>query len=62
MSWVSYIIEKNVDRFSTFKENLPSCTLIVILFLGQGVEIRTLQHEKESINTIQYKNPVKKSC
>ena len=29
------------NRSLTIKENLPSCTLIVILFLEQGVEIRT---------------------
>ena len=32
-------------RFSKFKENLPSCTLNVIPFPEQGVEIRTLQQE-----------------
>ena len=29
------------ERILTIKENLPSCTLIVILFLEQGVKIRT---------------------
>ena len=29
------------NRILTIKENLPSCTLIVILFLEQEVEIRT---------------------
>ena len=48
-----------VDRFSKIKEGLPSCTLIVILSLKQGVGIGTLQHEKESSIRLQYKNLVK---
>ena len=48
-----------VDRFSKIKEDLPSCTLIVILSLKQGVGIGTLQHEKESSIRLQYKNLVK---
>ena len=35
----------NKDVILTIKGNLPNCTLIVILFLEQGVEIRTLQLE-----------------
>ena len=50
-----------MDRFSTIKEDLPSCTLTVILSLEQEVEIRTLQHEKESNNRIQHENTVKES-
>ena len=42
-----------VHRFSKTKEDWPSCTL------GQGVEIKTLQHENESSNRIQYNNTVK---
>ena len=33
------------ERILTIKENLPSSTLIVILFLEQGVEIKSLQPE-----------------
>ena len=50
-----------VDRFSTIKGDLPICTLIVILSLEHGVEIRTLQYENESSNIIQYKCPEKKA-
>ena len=50
-----------VDRSPTIKVDLPSCTLIVTLSLEQKVGIRILQHEKESSNRIQYKNPVKES-
>ena len=46
-----------VDIFSTIKGNLLSCTLIVIISLEQGVEIKILQHEKESSKRIQYKSP-----
>ena len=41
----SCIYLSRCSRISKFKENLPSCTLNVILFLEQGVEMRTLQHE-----------------
>ena len=34
-----------MTRFLTIKEDLPICSLIVILFLEQGVKIRTLQPE-----------------
>ena len=50
-----------VDRSPTIKVDLPSCTLIVTLSLEQEVGIRILQHEKESSNRNQYKNPVKES-
>ena len=50
-----------VDGFLTIKEDLSNCTLTVILFLERGVEIRTLQHEKESSNGNQYKNSAKES-
>ena len=50
------------DRFSGIKKmGFACCTLIVILFLEQGVKERTSQHEKESSNRIQYKYPVKES-
>ena len=35
-------------RISKIKENLPSCTLIIILFLEQGLDIRTLHHVSAS--------------
>ena len=35
----------HVDRFSTIKEDVPSCTLIAIISPEQGGEIRTLQCE-----------------
>ena len=35
-----------VDLFSTIKEDLPSFTLDVILYLERRVEIRTLQQKK----------------
>ena len=38
-----------VDRSSTIKEDVPSCTLIVTLSLEWGVGIRTLQHEKNQV-------------
>ena len=50
-----------MDRSPTIKVDLPSCTLTVTLSLEQKVGIRILQHEKESSNRIQYKNPVKES-
>ena len=50
-----------VDRSLTIKEDLPSCTLTVILSLEQGVEIRASQQEIESNNRIQYENAVKES-
>ena len=34
-----------MTRFLKIKEDLPICSLIVILFLKQGVKIRTLQPE-----------------
>lgn len=46
------------DRSPAIKGDLPICTLIVILSLEQGVGIRTLHHESESSNRIEYKNPV----
>ena len=36
-------------RILTNKENFPSCTLIVILFLEQGLEIRALQQRYAQI-------------
>ena len=38
--------------FSTKKEGLSSCSLILIQSLGERVEIRALQHEKQSSNRI----------
>ena len=35
-----------VDLFSTIKEDLPSFTLDVILYLERRVEIRTLQQKQ----------------
>ena len=37
---------------STKKEGLSSCSLIVIQSLGERVEIRAFQHEKQSSNRI----------
>ena len=44
------LANKDIERLAlagilSVKENLPSCTLNVILFLEQGLEIRTLQPE-----------------
>ena len=36
----------SVDLFSRIKEDLPSFTLDVILYLERRVEIRTLQQKK----------------
>ena len=50
------------ERILTIKENLPSCTLIVILFLEQGVsrvEIRTLQTLHAHPIRIQFSQPSK---
>ena len=41
------------------KEDLPSCTLTVILSLEDEVEKRTLRYEEEPRHKIQDKNPVK---
>ena len=47
------------SRFLTIKEDLPNCTLTVILSLEHGAEKRTLQYEKETRHKIQNNNPVK---
>ena len=46
----------SVDLFSRIKEDLPSFTLDVILYLERRVEIRTLQQKQ-----FQYKSLAKES-
>ena len=38
-------LDQSEGEISKSKENLASCTLNVVLFPEQGVEIRSLQHE-----------------